>query len=107
MTLGADKAYQEEKFIAYLRSLRVVPLVAEYKPSKNWKNWLQAEEREHPQFRLSQKRRRLVEKVFSWIKIVAGLQRTKLRGQRRVDWVFRIAASAYNLIRMTKLIPAV
>jgi transposase len=106
MTLGADKAYQEEKFIAYLRSLGIIPLVAEYKPSKNWKNWLKTQEREYPQFALSQKRRRLVEKVFSWIKTVAGMYQTKLRGQRRVDWVFRIAASAYNLVRMAKLIPA-
>lgn len=107
MTLGADKAYQEERFIARMRALGVIPLVAEYKLSKNWKNWLNAQEREHPQFGLSQKRRRLVEKVFSWIKTVAGLRRTKLRGQRRVDWIFRLAASAYNLVRMAKLIPAV
>jgi hypothetical protein len=41
-----------------------VPLVAEYKPSKNWKNWLNDKERGHPQFALSQKKRRLIEKVF-------------------------------------------
>jgi len=45
------------------------PLVAEYTSSKNWLN---DKEREHPQFALSQKKRRLIEKVFSWIKMVAG-----------------------------------
>ena len=80
------------------------PLVAEYTSSKNWLN---DKEREHPQFALSQKKRRLIEKVFSWIKMVAGLRKTKLRGRRRVEWVFRLAAAAYNLVRMTKLIPAV
>jgi hypothetical protein len=68
---------------------------------------LNDKEREHPQFALSQKKRRLIEKVFSWIKMVAGLRKTKLRGRRRVEWVFRLAAAAYNLVRMTKLIPAV
>ena len=93
--------------IAGLRALRVVPLIAEYKPSKHWKNWLTHQEREHPRFAVSQKKRRLIEKVFSWIKNIAGLRRTRLRGRRRVEWAFRIAATAHNLVRMTKLIPAV
>jgi transposase len=107
ITVAADKAYQEEKFIAALRALGVVPLVAEYKPSKYWKNWLTRREREHPRFAVSQKKRRLIEKVFSWIKNIAGLRRTRLRGRRRVEWAFRMAATAHNLVRLTKLIPAV
>jgi transposase len=105
--VAADKAYQEQSCIEGLRALGVVPLIAEYKSTKNWKNWLTEKEREHPQFGISQKRRRLIEKVFSWIKTVAGLRKTKLRGRGRVEWVFRLAAAAYNLVRMTKLIPAV
>jgi len=58
----------------------VVPLVAEFRASKNWKNWLNDAERNHPRFASSQRRRRRVEKVFSWIKTVAGLRQTKLRG---------------------------
>jgi len=107
ITVAADKGYQEEKFIAALRALGVVPLVAEYKPSPHWKNWLTSREREHPGFAVSQKKRRLIEKVFSWIKTIAGLRRTKLRGRRRVEWAFSIAATAHNLVRMAKLIPAV
>lgn len=107
ITLAADKGYQEEKFIKGLRALGVVPLVAEYKESKNWPNWLEASERGHPLFALAQKKRRLVEKVFSWIKGVAGLRRTRFRGRGRVDWIFRLAAAAHNLVRMVKLIPAV
>lgn len=107
ITVAADKAYQEKNFIAALRVLGVVPLVAEYKPSKHWKNWLSSREREHPRFAVSQKKRRLIEKVFSWIKNIAGLRRTRLRGRRRVEWGFCIAATAHNLVRMAKLIPAV
>ena len=107
ITVAADTAYQEEKLIAGLRALRVVPLIAEYKPSKHWKNWLTHQEREHPRFAVSQKKRRLIEKVFSWIKNIAGLRRTKFRGRRRVEWAFRMAATAHNLVRMVKLIPAV
>src|SRR5712692_6681360 len=49
ITLGADKGYQEERFIAGLRARQVVPHVAEYGvASKHWPNWLRAEEREDP-----------------------------------------------------------
>jgi transposase len=106
ITVAADKGYQDEKCIVGMRRLGVVPLVAEFKPSKNWKNWLTEQERSHPQFAGSQRKRRLIEKVFSWIKTVAGLRQTKLRGRRRVDWLFRLTAAAHNLIRMVKLIPA-
>lgn len=108
VTLGADKSYQEEKFISGLRRLGVIPHVAEYqKESPQWPNQLTTEEREHPGFVSSQKKRKLVEKVFGWLKTVAALRQTKFRGRRRVDWIFRLAAAAYNLVRMAKLIPAV
>jgi hypothetical protein len=103
-TLGADKAYQEERFISALRQQNITPHVAEYAPSKHWPNWLRPEEREHAGFARSQQKRKLVEQVFGWIKASAGLRRTKLRGRRRVDWMFRMAATAYNLVRMRKLL---
>ena len=106
-TLAADRNYQERTFIAGLRELGVIPLIAEYRPSKNWPNWLRDSEREHPRYARAQQRRRRIEKVFSWLKGVAGLRRTRFRGQRRVDWIFRLAAAAHNLVRMVKLIPAV
>jgi transposase len=103
-TLGADKAYQEEHFVAALREQNITPHVAEYAPSKHWPNWLRKEEREHAGFARSQQKRKLVEQVFGWIKASAGMRRTKLRGKRRVDWMFRMAATAYNLVRMRRLL---
>ncbi len=103
-TLGADKAYQEEAFIARLREQNITPHVAEYAACKNWPNWLRPEERQHPGFARSQQKRKLVEQVFGWIKASAGMRRTKLRGRRRVDWMFRLAATAYNLVRMRSLL---
>ena len=106
ITVAADKGYQDEKCITGMRALGVVPLVAEFKASKNWKNWLSEAERQHPGFASSQRMRRRVEKVFSWIKTVAGLRQTKLRGRGRIDWLFRLTAAAHNLVRMVKLVPA-
>jgi transposase len=108
ITIGADRAYQEQQFIAGLRELGVIPHVAEYaKPfSGASANWLTADEREHPGFAVSREKRKLVEKAFAWIKFVAGLRKTKFRGRRRVEWSFQLAASAMNLIRIAKLLPA-
>ncbi|MDE3171274.1 MAG: IS5 family transposase [Acidobacteriota bacterium] len=107
MTLGADKAYQEERFVSALRELQVRPHIAEYeKPCWQWPNWLTSGERTEPGYEISQRKRKLVEKAFAWMKSVAGLRRTKLRGRRRVDWIFRLAAAACNLIRLAKLLPA-
>ena len=104
MTLGADKGYQEERFVHGLRSLEVKPHVAEYEPNPQWRNWLTASERNDPGLAVSQKKRKLVEKVFGWMK-QDKLRQIKLRGLKRVDWLFQLAAAAHNLLRMSRLIP--
>jgi transposase len=104
MTLGADKSYQEERFVRRLRAEQVVPHVAEYAPNPQWPNWLTASERNDPGFAISQRKRKLVEKVFGWLK-QGRLRQVKMRGLRRVDWLFQFAAAAHNLLRMTRLIP--
>lgn len=106
ITLGADKLYQEEKFIAELRRRGVIPHVAEYESNDRWPNWLTQEERQHPGFAISQKKRKLIEKVFGWGKLDSILRQVKVRGVRKVDWFFRLLATAANLVRMAKLIPA-
>lgn len=106
ITVGADKAYQERGFIEGLRELGVIPHVAEYQRSlPQWPNCLTPSEREHPGFAISQGQRKRIEKNFGWIKFAAGLRKTKLRGRRRVEWVFCLTAAAANLVRMVKLIP--
>jgi len=108
ITLGADKGYQEERFIAGLRARQVVRHVAEYAvASRHWPNWLRAEERDDPGFVQSQQKRKRVEQVFGWIKHVAGMRQTKFRGRRRVEWMFQLAAAALNLRRLQRLLPQV
>ena len=106
ITLGADKLYQEQKFIEGLRQRRVVPHVAEYEPSPKWPSFLTEEERNDPGFAVSQKKRKLVERVFGWGKLDSVMRKIKLRGLDRVDWFFRFLATAHNLVRMVKLVPA-
>jgi hypothetical protein len=66
ITLGADKAYQEEAFLNDLRRRNITPHVAEYEPNPSWPNFLTEGERTDPGFAVSQRKRKLVEKVFGW-----------------------------------------
>jgi transposase len=102
-TLGADKQYQEPRFVEALRARNIVPHVAEYERGNLQRNSLRAGERGDPEFVQSQKKRKLVEQSFAWIKHWAGFRQVKLRSRRRVEWLFQMAATAYNLVRMTRL----
>ncbi|MDR5730039.1 MAG: transposase [Terriglobia bacterium] len=104
-TLGADKSYQQERFVQRLRARGVTPHVAEYAPNPKWPNWLTHEERSDQGFVISQRKRKLVEKVFGWAKQDRAVRRVKLRGKARVDWLFRLMVTAHNLLRMQKMIP--
>jgi len=106
ITAGADKAYQDKSFIEGARKLQVVPHVAEYEPNPKWPNWLTEEERQHPGFSISQRKRKWIEKVFGWGKQDRPVKQTKLRGTERVDWMFRLVMTGYNLVRMVKLLPS-
>ena len=105
ITLGADKSYQEETFVRQLRAQQVRPHVAEYAPNRKWINWLTESERNDPGYAMSQRKRKLVEKAFGWMKQDRVLRQVKLRGLLRVDWMVRLAVAAHNLLRMGRLIP--
>jgi transposase len=105
-TLGADKQYQEQQFIAGLRERHVAPHVAEYESGINLgKNSLTEAERADQRLSISQRKRKLIERVFGWAKLDRQLRQVKLRGLERVDWFYRLAITAYNLVRMRRLIP--
>ncbi len=107
ITLGADTQYQEEKFVQDLRDREVAPHVSEYtQEGRNLgKNSLTEEERADPRRSISQKKRKLIERVFGWAKLTGPLRQVKLRGLKRVDWFYRLVIVGYNLVRMRKLIP--
>jgi Transposase DDE domain len=54
-------------------------------------------------YAMSQRKRPLIEKVFGWLKPVAGLRKVKLRDLEKIQWLVQFAAAAYNLWRMLRL----
>jgi len=80
--------------------------VVDYVPNQKWPNWLTQQERGGEGYVISQRKRKFVEKVFGWAKQDRAARQVKLRGRARVDWLFRLIATAHNLLSMQKLIPA-
>jgi transposase len=105
ITLGADTQYQEEKFVQDLRDREVAPHVSEYVEGNLGKNSLTDEERQDARRPISQRKRKLIERVFGWSKLSGPLRQVKLRGLDRVDWFYRLTVVSHNLLRMRRLIP--
>jgi hypothetical protein len=105
ITLGADHAYPERDFVEGLRARGIVPQVAEGPGGHRRVSHLRANEREDAGFEVSQRARKLVEKVLGWGKQARPVKQMKLRGLRRADWMFRLAMATHSRLRLQKLIP--
>jgi transposase len=110
ITLGADKAYDVENFVHGLRERRVTPHIAidghVRKSGKPRKTAVDRRTTRHPGYAISQVVRKRIEEPFGWIKTVAQLRKTRHLGTARVGWLFTLAVTAYNLLRIPKLLPA-
>lgn len=108
ITLGADKAYDVMEFIGDLRDRSVTPHIAISghltKTGKRRKTAIDRRTLRHVGYEISQRCRKRIEEVFGWIKSSAGLAKVKLRGRSKVDAAFTLALTAYNLIRLPKLL---
>jgi transposase len=105
ITLGADTQYQEKDFVQGLRERDVAPHISEYVEGNLGKNSLTDEERQDPRRAVSQRKRKLIERVFGWSKLDRPARQVKLRGLDRVDWFWKLSITAQNLMRMRRLIP--
>ena len=101
ITLGADKGYDRKELVQELRDHHVTPHLA-----RKLSTILDERTTRHPGYLMSQRKRKRIEEIFGWLKTVAGLRKTRHRGVARVDWGFRFALAAYNLVRMRNLMLA-
>jgi transposase len=102
ITLGADRGYDAADFIEELRTMNVRPHVAQNTSGRS--SAIDKRTTRHPGYAASQRIRKRIEEAFGWAKTIAGMRKTKLRGLPKVDWAFTLAAAAYNLIRLPKLL---
>jgi transposase len=103
-TVGGDKNYDTARFVADCRAQGHVPHVAQN--TVNRRSAIDRRTTRHPGYGLSQLKRKRIEEPFGWIKTVGGLRKTRHRGRALVEWFFVLTATAYNLIRIPKLLAA-
>jgi transposase len=100
ITVAADKNYDTRDFVRELRSMTVTPHVAQ----KDRYSAIDGRTTTWEGYAISQKKRKLVEEAFGWMKTVGLLHKLRHRGEAKVRWVFQLTAAAYNLVRMRSLL---
>jgi transposase len=103
ITVGADKGYDTQEFVELCRSQGVTPHVACNDTKR--RSALDNRTVRHPGYLASQRVRKRVEEIFGWLKTVGGFRRTRFKGRRKTQLAAYLAAAAYNLVRMARLLP--
>ncbi len=104
ITLGGDKGFDAQDFVAELREINVTPHVAQNISGR--RSAIDGRTTRHPGYAISLRIRKRIEEAFGWAKTVAGLRKARHRGLPKIDWQFTFAMAAYNLVRLPKLFGA-
>lgn len=101
ITLGADKGYDAQEFIDALQEMNVIPHVAQNTSGRRSTvpDAIAASEG----YAISVQKRKLIEQGFGWAKTVGPIRQVMVRGLKRVDQLFVLTMTAYNLTRMRTL----
>jgi hypothetical protein len=102
ITVGADKLFDTQDFVAGMRKLGVTPHVTQHTNGR--RSAIDARTTRHTGYAVSLRIRKRIEEGFGWMKIVGGLRKTRHRGTARVGWQFTLTAAAYHLVRIPKLL---
>jgi len=101
ITLGADRGFDTEEFVAGCRQRNVTPHVAQN--TTNRASRIDARTVRQEGYSVSQRKRKRIEECFGWMKTVGGMRKTRHRGTERVGWMFIFTAAIYNLVRIRNL----
>jgi transposase len=105
-TLAADAGYDIEQFGCDVRARNVTPHIAWNRDPRRKRHVVRERVTQGWAYKLSQRARKKVEEIFGWGKTVGGLRKTRYRGVERTGLWACITGAAYNLLRMSKLLPA-
>ncbi|AMY09907.1 Transposase DDE domain protein [Luteitalea pratensis] len=102
-TLGADKLFDTRDFVDVTRQLGYTPHVSQ-NVKRTGGSAIDRRTTRHAGYSISQACRPRIERVFGWLKPLAGLRKVKLRGLDKVDSLFVFACAAFNLRRLPRLL---
>ena len=100
-TMGADKNYHTEKFVAGCRDRGIKPHVALIAGRST--EGLEEATAKTEGYLSSQVIRRRIEEIFGWMKTIGGMRKSRYRGVERTHMALQFVAAASNLLRMAKL----
>jgi transposase len=112
--LGADRGYDAAGFLLALEARGIEPHVS-CKGKKEldvpreddegaWARWFNQQGQRDRAFKTSQRKRRLDEEIFRWLKGFGGLRRVRVVGRWKVQQLADLAPSTLNLVRMSTLL---
>ncbi len=104
ITVAGDKNYDTRGFVQASRAMGVTPHVAQFPETERRGSASDGRTTRHPGYEISQRKRKLVEQIFGWMKTIGPLRKLRHRGGWRVEWNFTFAAAAYNLVRLRTLL---
>ncbi len=100
-TVGADKGYDTQDFVARCRDRGMTPHVAQNTAGR--RSAIDGRTTRHPGYALSQRLRKRVEEIFGWIKTVGGGRKLRYIGLERNQFWAELTAATYNLVRMARI----
>jgi len=102
-TVGGDKNFCTEDFVAKLRQQDILPHIAKKKCRTSG---LDGRTTRHHTYAISQVIRKRIEEVFGWGKTIGGLRKVRVRGIAKVTGVTLFTLAAYDLLRISNLLGA-
>jgi transposase len=105
ITVAGDKAFDTVGEVAEFRRMHATPHLAP-NASRPGGSAIDGRTTRHPGYAVSQRKRKLVEQAFGWMKTVGGLRKLRHRGGSLVTWIFTFTAAAYNIVRLRRLLAA-
>ena len=103
LTLGADKNYDTADFVQEMRGLNITPHAAQ-NTKRRGGSALDERTTRHPGYVISQRKRKLVEEIFGWLKTIGLMRKIKYKGLALGGWMFTFSNALYNLIRIRNII---
>jgi IS5 family transposase len=101
LTLGGDKGYDTQEFVAELRRRKVTPHVAQNQSGR--RSAIDGRTTSWGGYKVSQRLRKRVEEIFGWVKTIGGGRKLRYIGLECNQLWARFTASAYNLVRMVRI----
>lgn len=102
-TVGGDKNYDTKECVAGMSGLGVTLHCAQ-NDNRRGGSAVDGRTTRHAGYEVSQKKRKLIEEVFGWLKTVGPMRRPHLRGLKKLNWWFTFSVAIYNLVRMRNLL---